>query len=193
MPTLIPDFARAISESNRQAIHSADEEVRRVDGLLALAGDWKELDPSRENIRRRIAREARAATRKLAADVREVTELWAAAVAALRSGLPHDEQIRVLQASEELVLAEREFLEAVCRMWASVERWGGEREGTEETAEAGRLLDRIHAEATGASLARTNQWQPIDPTRFEQGRQELLNGKAIGPEEACARFRTSPA
>ena len=193
MPTMIPDFARAITESNRQATHSADEEIRRVDGLLRLAGDWKELEPSRANMQRRIAREARAATRKLIADVQEVTVFWDAALGALRSQLPTDEQIRILHASTELVAGQRGFLNAVGRLWDSVERWGGQRESAEEIAAAARLLDCMEAETIGAREARTNHWQPIDPARFERGRQEILSGKAIGPDEARTRFRSSPA
>jgi hypothetical protein len=82
--------------------------------------------------------------------------------------------------------------ESVCRLWQLVERMGGEPEGAGELAHASRLFDQVHSEASRALAHRNKPWQPSDPARLAQGCQQIIEGKAVNPEEARERFRTTP-
>jgi hypothetical protein len=193
MPTLIPDFARAIAESNRQAAASVDEAARRIERLRERAEKLKPMQADLDTVRRRWAREARSATRDLVAGAEEMKDLWSRAVQFLRQGLSAEEQITVLQLSADLAASGHEYREAIHRLWAAVEQIGGQAEGAEELAEVGRLFDRVIAEATRAIEVRKTPWKPSDPARLEQGLEEIRQGKAVSPDEARARFRKDGA
>ena len=191
MPTLIPDFARAMAESNRQAATSLNAEIRRIERLRLRVEQLRQVQADLETLRRRVAREARAATRDVAAEAQEIGELWSAAVQALRQGLAAEEQITVLQGFTELAGSGNDFGESARRLWAVVEQLGGQAEGVEELAAVGRLFDHVHAEASRALAARETPWQPSDPARLEHGLQEVREGRAVPPDEARTRFRKS--
>jgi hypothetical protein len=189
MPTLIPDFARAMTESNRRAAESISEEIERVErlreraeGLWQLKAEWDAFLP-------RVAREARSATHNITAVAREVEDLWSSAVESFRNGLPAEEQVIVLQAHADLARSGQDLLESVRRLWAAVERLGGNAEGADELADAGRRFGQMRAEATRALEMRTTPWQPSDPARFELGLQQAREGQVLSPGDVRARFR----
>jgi chromosome segregation ATPase len=193
MPTLIPDFARAMTESNRRAAESISEEIERVErlreraeGLQYLKAEWDAFLP-------RVAREARSATLNVTAVAREVEGLWSSAVESFRNGLPADEQVAVLQAHADLARSGQDLLESVRRLWAAVERLGAQAEEADELADADRRFDRMRTEATRALGMRTTPWQPSDPARLEAGLQQARAGNVLSPEEVRARFRKDRA
>src|SRR5947209_1102318 len=102
MPTLIPEFARALAESNRRAATAVDEEVRQAEALRDRALALRDLRSAWDQLRRRVARVAREATRAVGAEAGEVRDLWSDTIASLRAGLPGDEQLAVLRAVEDL-------------------------------------------------------------------------------------------
>jgi hypothetical protein len=183
MPTLIPDLARAMTDSNRRVAELVDAEVRRAEAL-------REIQAEADTLRQRVAREAREVTRHMIAVTNEVEGLWSSALEALREGIPTDLQLNVLRAAVTVADSSRSYLKSARSLWSTVSDLGGEVEGAEVLAAAGRAFDRVRSEATRALEARTTPWQPADPDRLEQGRQELREGKALSPDEAKARFRT---
>src|SRR4051812_40191253 len=124
MPTLIPDFARAMTESNRRAAESISEDIERVERLRERSEGFKQLKAEWDAFLPRVAREARSATHNFPAVAREVEGLWSSAIESFRNGLPADEQAAVLRAHADLARSGQELLESVRRLWAAVERLG---------------------------------------------------------------------
>ena len=166
-----------------------EEEIQQAERLHERVETVRQLKAELDTLRRRVVREAQAATRALVAEAYEVKDLWSSAVESLRAGLSVEEQIMVLQVFMELTTSGQHFRDAVRRQWALVERIGGNAKGAEELVDAGRLLDRVHTEARRALEVRKTPWLPADPARLEKGREEIRQGKAIHPDEARARFR----
>jgi hypothetical protein len=189
MVTMIPDFARGMVESYRRTAASLDEEILLIEALYGRAQALEELKPGIAALRRRAAREALGATRDIVAESDELRDLWSAAVKSLREGLSSNEQIQMLEVFAELANSGCKLNKAICRLWDLVKRMGGILEGAEELAAAGRFFDQVRSEATKAIKCRSNPWQPADPARYEEGRQEIREGKAVSAEDARARFR----
>jgi hypothetical protein len=191
MATLIPEFARVMSESNRRAASALAEEVARVEGLRERVEVLHDPSVDWGTLRRRVARQARAAERGVVATAGELEEFWAGAVKSLR-GLSTEEQILILQAATELAASGLQLRDSARHLWELVERLGGAPETSDDFASAGRTFERVAAEASRALAMRRGEWQPADPARLELGLQQAREGKAVPPEEARAWFRRGP-
>lgn len=182
MATLIPDMARALTDANRRVALSVHEGIRRAE---AVGNQRAEV----EQLRRQMAVEVRVATRHLVTRAGKVQELWAVAVDLLREALNPDEQISILQVFADLADSCRACMESLLLSWASIERLGGQAEGTAVLNDLSGTVRRIHAEASRALRMRVAPWQPTDPTRLEQGRQQALAGQAVTADVARGWFR----
>jgi hypothetical protein len=112
MPTLLPELAEALAESNRRAAAWIDAEVAAVERIRARAGRANELEAELATVRRRTARTARAETLALTARADELTDLWETTIASLRR-LAAGEQLLVLTGVVRVVDAGAVYVAAV--------------------------------------------------------------------------------
>ncbi len=195
MPTLIPDFAQSMTESNRRTASAIDEEIRRVEDLRLRIGASDEHAADWGTLRRRVSRKARAATRELLAEASEMSESWKSLIETFRAHRSSknqteilDAQINYLRSTVELARSLRDVKKSVCDFWNMVEKIGGTAENSVELAEAEQLIESVLSEATKALEIREHPWQPADPARFERGLREAQAGQALGPEQTRAQL-----
>jgi hypothetical protein len=189
MPTLLPELAEALAESNRRAAAWIDAEVAAAERIRARAGRVNELEAELATVRRRTASTARAETLALTARAEELADLWETAIVSLRR-LSADEQLLILTGVVRVVDAGTVYVAATRELWALVERLGGPREGDAELSQFTERLARIRREAVGAIEARVRPWQPKDPERFAEAMRTDRERKTLTPDEVRAYFRT---
>jgi hypothetical protein len=187
MPTLLPELAEALAESNRRAAAWIDAEVAAAERIRARAGRVSELEAELATVRRRTARTARAETLALTARADELTDLWETTIASLRR-LAADEQLLVLTGVVRVVDAGTIYVAAARELWALVERLGGPHGGDVELSQFADRLAKIRREAVGAIESRVRPWQPKDPERFAEAMRADRERKTLTPDEVRAYF-----
>lgn len=187
--SLLSDFAKVLADTNRTAARLVAEEVVRAAELENHARRLAKLESVPSTLRRRVARLARMETQEAVARVGELDELWEAAIVTFQPGQSVEEQLLILDQVIDAFRSGREMVEAVRKLCAAVEHFGGPVEGVEALAGLQRRIERGLKESTRAHEMRRTPWQPADPERFARGRQEAAEGRVVGPDEARKWFR----
>lgn len=183
MPTLLPELAEALAESNRRAAAWIDAEAAAAEQMQRTAEP-----PALPTYYRNLARLSAVTSEEVVAEAEKLAEIWSVVIRGLREHTPTD-QLTILEGVGEIIDAFQQRL-------VSATHFAAVAVPTDEPSGAAAQLDaaadrmrRLRAEISKAIEARTKPWQPKDPERFEKGLRQAAEGQAVGPDEARTWFR----